>query len=59
MINKKIEGNYEIIETANAKITKNINTVVKQHKEPKIPEPTNAEIKELLLEILDKLNVKK
>ena len=52
---KKIEGNYEITETSNAKIIRNINTVPQEPKIPKEPEPTNGEIKALLIEIKELL----
>jgi len=54
MINKRIEGDHEIIETDGATIKKRIS---QKYAEPildipKVEQPTRQELKDLLLEIL-------
>ena len=53
---KYTEGNLEVNETGRAIIKKAKNTAPKQPKQPKVKQPTRQELKDLLLEVLSKLN---
>jgi hypothetical protein len=58
MINKRIEGNYEITETGRATIKKRISEDVEPTPAPpKVVQPTRKEIMDLLLEIKTMLEV--